>query len=263
MPSSQNSFILFHKQFTPVSRLSVPVRVSSASSKPRGLRRFQNFLLTEKEILMFQIKLKNSLITLLGLVAFALFAAPAYSQEKVIVTNATSEPVPTIAQGTTKVAGTVTIGNTAAAPALVRDVNAASATHLGRKASEMVSLSGLFNATGEIFFMRTLPDGTATSFTIPAGKVLIITDVNWQIEAGNPGTVARLLLRIENLANPSLIRNVHNSVLTLNSAGVNGNNERLSSGIVVSSAARITANLNIPTGALGGLYLIGYLAPEE
>lgn len=39
---------------------------------------------------MFQIKFKNSLITLLGLVAFALFAAPAYSQDKVLVTNTTS-----------------------------------------------------------------------------------------------------------------------------------------------------------------------------
>ena len=91
---------------------------------------------------MFQMKFKNSLIVLLGLVAFALFiAAPAYSQKKVLVTNTTSEPVPTVAQGTTKVAGTILVGNTAAAPALVRDVNAASATHLGRKASEMVSLS--------------------------------------------------------------------------------------------------------------------------
>ena len=214
---------------------------------------------------MFQIKFKNSLITLFGLAAFALFAAaPAYSQDKVIVTNSTSEPVPTVAQGTTKVAGTILVGNTAAAPALVRDVNAASATHLGRKASEIVNLSGLFNASGEIFFMRTLPDGTANaSFTIPAGKVLIITDVNWQIESGNPGTVARLLLRIENLANPSFIRNVHNSVLTLNSAGVNGLNERLAAGIVVSSGAKITAHLNTPSGALGGLYLMGYLAPDE
>jgi len=213
---------------------------------------------------MFQIKFKNSLIALFGLAAFALFtAAPAYSQEKVIVTNSTSEPVPTVAQGTTKVAGTILVGNTAAAPALVRDVNAASATHLGRKASEMVSLSGLFNNTGEIFFLRTLPDGTSTSFTIPAGKVLIITDVNWQIDAGNPGTVIRLLLRIENLANPTLIRNVHNSVLTLNSAGVSGSNERLGTGIAVSSAAKITAYLTAPTGALSSLYLIGYLAPEE
>jgi len=212
---------------------------------------------------MFQIKFKNSLTTLFALAAFALFAAPAHSQEKVIVSNSTSEPVPTVAQGTTKVAGTILVGNTAAAPALVRDVNAASATHLGRKASEMVSLSGNFNATGEIFFMRTLPDGTSTPFTIPAGKVLIITDVNWQIEAGNPGTVARLSLRIENLANPIFIRDVHKSVLTLNSAGVNGVNERLGAGIAVSSAAKITALLTTPSGALGSLYLIGYLAPEE
>lgn len=213
---------------------------------------------------MFQMKFKNSLIVLLGLVAFALFAsAPAYSQEKVLVTNTTSEPVPTVAQGTTKVAGTILVGNTAAAPALVRDVNAASATHLGRKASEMVSLSGLFNATGEIFFMRTLPDGTNASFTIPPGKVLIITDVNWQIEAGNPGTVVRLLLRIENLANPIFFRNVHNSVLTLSSAGVNVSNERLGTGIAVSSAAKITAQLTAPSGALSNLFLIGYLAPDE
>ena len=213
---------------------------------------------------MFQMKFKNSLITLFGLAAFALFAStPAYSQEKVIVTNSTSEPVPTVAQGTTKVAGTILVGNTAAAPALVRDVNAASATHLGRKASEMVSLSGLFNNTGEIFFMRTLPDGTSTSFTIPAGKVLIITDVNWQIDSGNPGTVIRLLLRIENLANPIFIRNVHNSVLTLTSAGVNASNERLGTGIAVSSAAKITAHLTAPSGALSSLYLIGYLVPEE
>jgi len=213
---------------------------------------------------MFQFWFKNSLITVLGLAAFALFtAAPAYSQEKVLVINSPSEPVPTVAQGTTKVAGTILVGNTAAAPALVRDVNAASATHLGRKASEMVSLSGNFTATGEIFFMRTLPDGTSTSFTVPAGKVFIITDVNWQIDAGNPGTVARLLLRIENLANPIFIRDVHKSVLTLNSAGVNGVNERLGSGIAVSAAAKITAQITTASGALGCLYLVGYLAPDE
>ena len=213
---------------------------------------------------MFQLRFKNSLVVLLALVAFALFApASTYSQDKVLVTNTTSEPVPTVAQGTTKVAGTILVGNTAAAPALVRDVNAASATHLGRKASEIVSLSGLFNANNEIFFMRTLPDGTVASFTVPTGKVLIITDVNWQIDSGNPGTVARLLLRIENIANPIFIRNVHNSVLTLNSAGVNASNERLGTGIAVSSAAKITAHLTAPSGALSSLYLLGYLAPEE
>ena len=214
---------------------------------------------------MFQITFRNSLIVLLGLVAFALFApTSAYSQEKVFVVNSTSEPVPTVAQGTTKVTGTVTLGNTAAAPALVRDVNASSATHVGRKASEIVNLSGLIDLTsGQIFFGRTLPDGTQASFTIPAGKVLVITDIQWQITAGNPGTVARLLLRIDNLANPAFIRNVYNSVITLNSAGVSGSNESLRAGIVVSSAAKITAHLTMPTGALDGLFLIGYLAPDE
>jgi hypothetical protein len=37
----------------------------------------------------------------------------------------------------------------------------------------------------------------------------------------------------------------------------------LGAGIVVSSAAKITAQLTTPSGALGSLYLIGYLAPEE
>ena len=213
---------------------------------------------------MFLVKFRNLLIATLPFVAFALFApAPAYGQEKVIVTNSTSEPVPTVVQGTTKVAGTVLIGNTAAGPVLVRDVNASSLTHLGRKPSEMVSLSGLFNTSGEIFFLRTLPDGNATSFTIPAGKVLVITDVNWQVTAGNPGTVTRLLLRIDNLANPALIRDVFDSVLTLNSGGVSGSNENLRAGIVVSSAAKITAHVTIPTGALNHLFLIGYLAPDE
>jgi hypothetical protein len=43
---------------------------------------------------MFQIRFKNSLVTLLCLAAFALFAsAPAYSQEKVLV-NQTQPPSP-------------------------------------------------------------------------------------------------------------------------------------------------------------------------
>jgi len=217
---------------------------------------------------MFRINFKYSLLTFLGLVAFVCFAAaPAYSQtsdpQKVFVVNTTSTPVPTVAQGTTKVAGSILVGNTAAAPVVVRDVDAQVATHVGRKASDLVSLSGLFNNSGEIFFMRTLPDGTSTTFTVPSGKVLIITDVNWQIESGNPGTVSRLLLRVENLANPIFFRNVYTSVLTLNSGGVNGSNDHLGTGLVVSSAAKITANLNTANGALGGLFLIGYLVPEE
>jgi hypothetical protein len=141
------------------------------------------------------------------------------------------------------------------------DPNAA--THLGKKTSEWVSLSGLFNNSGEIFFLRTLPDGKAESFTIPKGKVLVITDIHWQITAGNPGTVCRLSLNVENVANPvAFTRRVYNSVLTLNTAGVNGSNDRLTAGILVSWEGRIKATTTIPTGALEHLLLIGYLVDE-
>ena len=100
-------------------------------------------------------KFKNSLIAFLGLAALALLApATAHGQEKIFVVNSTSDPVPTVAQGTTTVAGSVRINNTASAPALVRDVDRAASTHVGRKASEIVNLSGLFDASGEIFFLR-------------------------------------------------------------------------------------------------------------
>ena len=215
---------------------------------------------------MFKVQFTKLVLALLVLGAVALIApSPARAQdsEKVVVMNTKENPVPTVAVGTTTVNGTVTVGNSAAAPVLTRNVDAPAATHLGRKASEFVSLSGLFDMSGNVFFLRSLPNGDATSFTVPAGKVFVITDIQWQIEAGNPGTVARLSLNVENLANPALTRRVYNSVLTLNTAGINNVNESLKSGILVSSAAQIKANLTIPTGALGGLFLIGYLVPEQ
>jgi len=60
-----------------------------------------------------------------------------------------------------------------------------------------------------------------------------------------------------------LIRDVYDSVLTLNSGGVNGSNKNLRAGIVVSSPAKITAHVTIPTGALNHLFLIGYLVADE
>ena len=201
---------------------------------------------------MFKVQFRKLVLVLLGLGVVGLIApstarAQLVTTQKVVVTNTSANPVPTVAQGTT----------------LVRDVDAAAATHLGIKASDFVSLSGLFDASGNIFFLRTLPNGTSATFSVPAGKVLVITDIQWQIASGNPGDVARLTLNVENLVNPALFRKVYNSVLTLNTAGVNGSNERLTAGILVSSAAQVRANLTVPTGALGGLFLIGYLVPEE
>lgn len=137
-------------------------------------------------------------------------------------------------------------------------------THLGNKAGEWVSLSGLFNNAGEIFFLRTMPNGKSEAFEIPKGKILVITDISWQVTAGNPGTVTRLSLNVENLQNPvAFNRRVYNSVLTLNTGGVNGSNDHLTAGILVSWEARIKATTTLPSGALENLFLIGYLVDEE
>ncbi len=152
----------------------------------------------------------------------------------------------------------------APAAANAQSVEPNAATHLGKKTGEWVSLSGLFDSSGQIFFLRTLPNGKADSFTIPKGQVLVITDVHWQITAGNPGTVARLSLIVENSENPvAFSRLVYNSVLTLNTAGVNGSTDHFTAGILVSWEAKIKATTTIPTGALENLFLIGYLVPEE
>lgn len=189
-------------------------------------------------MLRAQLKLVFGLLVL-GAIAL-ISPAATHAQQEVLVVNSEKEPVN------------------------VRDVDAKSATHLGRKTSEMVSLIGLFNMSNEIFFKRSLPNGKEEPFTIPQGKILVITDIHWQVSAGNPGTVCRLSLVIENLANPvAFNRLVYNSVLTLNGGGVNGSNDRLTAGILVSSAAKIRANMTIPTGALESFFLIGYFVPEE
>ena len=118
--------------------------------------------------------------------------------------------------------------------------------------------------SNEIFFKRSLPNGKEEPFTIPQGKILVITDIHWQVNAGNPGTVCRLSLNVDNVANPvAFTRLVYNSVLTLNSGGVDGSHDRLTAGILVSSAAKLRATLTIPTGALESFFLIGYFVPEE
>ena len=187
-------------------------------------------------MLRAQLKLVFGFLVL-GAIAFMPPAA-AQAQQEVVVVN--EKPVP------------------------VRDVDARATTHLGRKTSEMVSLVGLFNMSNEIFFKRSLPNGKEEPFTIPQGKILVITDIHWQVNAGNPGTVCRLSLNVDNVANPvAFTRLVYNSVLTLNSGGVDGSHDRLTAGILVSSAAKLRATLTIPTGALESFFLIGYFVPEE
>lgn len=128
-------------------------------------------------------------------------------------------------------------------------------------------------------FVRNLPDGTkdninvnpSGAFRIPKGKVLVVTDVDWQYVhpngAAGAGAIQVLRLFIENLADPNETRRYFASTITLSSLGQGGISESMTSGFIVSSKARICPNVSPgPTGPPFGLqHLIvrGYLAPDK
>jgi hypothetical protein len=97
---------------------------------------------------------------------------PGKPSSDVVVVNDASQPVPTVAQGTTNVAGTVavsnmppvSVANTPATPVYVRDVDN----------------PALQPFTTELVWQ--VPEGSrgtaATPITIPNGKTLVVEDVN-------------------------------------------------------------------------------------
>ena len=132
-------------------------------------------------------KIRNYLLTVCGfvvLVGAVVLNSPvtAYSQTKpsnVSVVNTASNPVPTLAQGTTNIAGNVSvtntptvnlasgasvgISNTTANPVLVRNVNDA-VSQIFQKQMQINMAQGEF--------------GKSASFFVPAGKRLVIEYVS-------------------------------------------------------------------------------------
>jgi hypothetical protein len=128
---------------------------------------------------------------------------------------------------------------------------------------------------GLLDFIRVLPDGNMQSgagglgYRVPKGKVLVVTDVDWQYVHPNhataAGTIEILRLFIENLANTSIRRRAFESTITLSSQGEGGVSESMTSGFVISSAARICPDVfpgpQGPPFGLQHLILRGYLIP--
>lgn len=150
-------------------------------------------------------------------------------------------------------------------------------THMGQKASEHVTLEVVGGVTGGcgpalLDFVRVLPDGTTDPgfFRVPRQRVLVVTDVDWQYihpsGAAGAGRIQILRLVIENLGDGGSIR-AFESTVTLSSLGEGGQSESMTSGFVVSSAARICPDvfpgpLGPPSG-LQHLIVRGYLAPDR
>lgn len=153
-------------------------------------------------------------------------------------------------------------------------------THLGQLSSNHVTLEVVGGATGgcgpELWdFVRVLPDGSSSGFfRVPKGKVLVVTDVDWQYATHGIFTTSKmqvLRLVIENLADPKLDRRAMDSTIMLTDDGkgglAGGVSESMTSGFVVSSEARICPDVFPgpmgPPGGLQHLILRGYLAPEK
>lgn len=139
---------------------------------------------------------------------------------------------------------------------------------------EVVGVEGGCQDSG-LEFVRNLPDGTrdtvnvdsSGNFRIPTGRVLVVTDVDWQYihpdGAAAAGTIQVLGLRIENLdtgdLNPAFA-----STITLSTTGQGGASQAASSGFIVSSKARICPDVSPgplgPPSGLQQLIVRGYLA---
>ncbi len=156
-------------------------------------------------------------------------------------------------------------------------------THVGQPATELVTLELVGGITGGcgrdlLDFLRILPDGRIQSgpgglgWRVPKAKVLVVTDVDWQYvhpeHERAAGRIQILRLFIENLKDPALGgRRAFESTVTLSGVGEGGASESMTTGFVLSSAARICPDVFPgPDGGPFGLQhliLRGYLAPEK
>ena len=96
---------------------------------------------------------------------------------------------------------------------------------------------------------------------------MVVTDVDWNYHSGAPGLVQVLALVIENLTEASKRQTAFESTIRRGSDGVGGTSEHMTSGFVVSSAARVCVELrNGPIGPplrLSKVLLRGYLVDAE
>lgn len=132
---------------------------------------------------------------------------------------------------------------------------------------------------GSFDFVRNLPNGSrdninvdpSGAFRIPKGKVLVVTDVDWQYVHPNgsagAGAIQVLRLFVENPAKPNLTQRQFESTVTLSNLGQGGISERMTSGFIVSSEARICPDVTPgpegPPSGLQHLIVRGYLAPDK
>jgi len=128
---------------------------------------------------------------------------------------------------------------------------------MGQPPSNHVTLEAI-GVTDGLDFIRINADGTRepSAFRVPAGRVFVVTDVDWQYNSGAPQS--RQTFRIFNRS-----FRVFESAVILNDSGDGGISEAMTSGFVVSSAGRISVDVSPGGGVINHIIIRGYLCRES
>jgi hypothetical protein len=187
-------------------------------------------------------KLKNSLLTLVGLLAL-------------IGVVAAITPFKSYGQRSPAGAATVQdvqVVNTTAMPVPTQDVNA-------RKASDIVSL--MSTSSG---FRRVTANGVlgGNEFIVPADQALIVTDVEWVRTCGSCTAGPNDKITLEVFGSSGSHRPVFTSVAPTGSNGQSGDSDTMNTGFVVGEGGHVGIAPAF-TNASNTLtvYLHGYLVP--
>jgi hypothetical protein len=140
-------------------------------------------------------------------------------------------------------------------------------THMGQRPSEHVTLEAVDVGGGDqedLNLRRIHPDGTreTSPFSVPASKVLVVTDVDWQYNSGDPKSRQTFRIFIRDFENDESHR-VFESTIILNDSGDGGISEGMTSGFVLSSKGTLQGDVSPGGGMINHIIIRGYLCRES
>jgi hypothetical protein len=133
---------------------------------------------------------------------------------------------------------------------------------------ESIGVANTGDPRQDLDFFRIHPDASmtpsgSTGFRVPSGQVLVITDADWQYNAGSPGGLQTFRCFIQSLNDPNLARRVLESTVILNKDGQGGVTEEMTAGFMVAATARITVDTFPGGGKISHVILRGYLVSDK
>lgn len=140
-----------------------------------------------------------------------------------------------------------------------------SMTHMGQRPSDHVTLESSGGSGDNVEFVRIKADGSkdpVSPWRVPAGKVLVVTDVDWQYNSADPGSRQTFRIFIVNLSSGESER-VFESTVMLNDSGDGGISEGMTSGFVISSAGGIEVDVSPGGGRINRVIIRGYLCRDS